>query len=594
MDGPIANPLAYLYRAADMLMIDRYRSRRQAELREQDWVEGEGPSRSPAPNAQWRRARPPNRSPPRWRAWGSDRDRLSPRSGRRYSPASGGGRTGCQYQHRRKRSPYGGPCAGRAEGTDRMSQDRLSPAHGVDTVALDWALRMADPARADWDAFTDWLEADPAMRAVRPGGRDPAGRRGGAVGAARGRGARRDRAGAGARATASAALDRRGHGGGADRAIGVSAWQDRPQPYAVETAAGETRRIPLSDGSSVTLAGLSRVELDHAERAGRCWLAARRCSRCGMMRSTPCGSGRALALVDLGTVFDVRMGGQTRVAVAEGAVMVDPKGAALRLDAGQAVTVDGDRLTRSAVEPEEVGGWREGRLAFDGAPLGMVGGGCVALPGPAGDGRARHRRAALPGDDRPGSGPARSGGAGAADGCEGAAGGDRLDAGTARVRSIGGGIGCLVAVVAAMPATAADRVSLDLPAGTVGAQVMALGRVARANIVVPDAGLWRRPVPALRGALSVEQALAAIARGSGARVEALGPGSWRLTPRLRSPAPKPKPRPRRQRTYKARMSSSPPASATRPATTLQGRWCRWRGPIWNWAGRAARRSWPTG
>jgi len=111
------------------------------------------------------------------------------------------------------------------------------------------------------------------------------------------------------------------------------------------------------------------------------------------------------------------------------------------------------------------------------------------------------------------------------------------------VKSIGGGIGCLVAVVAAMPATAADRVSLDLPAGTVGAQVMALGRVARANIVVPDAGLWRRPVPPLRGALSVEQALAAIVRGSGARVEALGPGSWRLTPRLRSPAPKPKPRP---------------------------------------------------
>ena len=99
-----------------------------------------------------------------------------------------------------------------------------------------------------------------------------------------------------------------------------------------------------------------------------------------------------------------------------------------------------------------------------------------------------------------------------------------------------------MAVVAAIPATAADRVSLDLPAGTVGAQVMALGRAARANIVVPDAGLWRRPVPRLRGALSVEQALAAIARGSGARVEALGPGSWRLTPRPRSPAPKPPPR----------------------------------------------------
>lgn len=50
MDGPIANPLAYLYRAADMLMIDRYRSRRQAALREQDWVEGEG--LEPPPGAE--------------------------------------------------------------------------------------------------------------------------------------------------------------------------------------------------------------------------------------------------------------------------------------------------------------------------------------------------------------------------------------------------------------------------------------------------------------------------------------------------------------------------------------------------------------
>lgn len=37
VDEPIANPLAYLYRAADLLMIDRYRSRRQAERRDQAW-----------------------------------------------------------------------------------------------------------------------------------------------------------------------------------------------------------------------------------------------------------------------------------------------------------------------------------------------------------------------------------------------------------------------------------------------------------------------------------------------------------------------------------------------------------------------------
>ena len=39
-DVPIANPIAYLYRAADLLMIDRYRSRRQADRRDQAWEDG--------------------------------------------------------------------------------------------------------------------------------------------------------------------------------------------------------------------------------------------------------------------------------------------------------------------------------------------------------------------------------------------------------------------------------------------------------------------------------------------------------------------------------------------------------------------------
>lgn len=50
--GPIAQPLAYLYRAANNLMLDRYRSDRQATLREKDWSEATGttfPGRSDAP-----------------------------------------------------------------------------------------------------------------------------------------------------------------------------------------------------------------------------------------------------------------------------------------------------------------------------------------------------------------------------------------------------------------------------------------------------------------------------------------------------------------------------------------------------------------
>jgi RNA polymerase sigma-70 factor (ECF subfamily) len=42
LDGPIGNPMAYLFRAADMLMIDRYRARRQAEQRDQSWSDAQG------------------------------------------------------------------------------------------------------------------------------------------------------------------------------------------------------------------------------------------------------------------------------------------------------------------------------------------------------------------------------------------------------------------------------------------------------------------------------------------------------------------------------------------------------------------------
>ena len=52
--GPIASPLAYLYRAVNLLMIDRYRSQRQASRREVEWTaanldEG-GRSEAPLPD----------------------------------------------------------------------------------------------------------------------------------------------------------------------------------------------------------------------------------------------------------------------------------------------------------------------------------------------------------------------------------------------------------------------------------------------------------------------------------------------------------------------------------------------------------------
>jgi len=53
--GPVASPLSYLFRTADLLMIDRYRAIRQAKKRERDWTEASGgavPGVSDAPSAE--------------------------------------------------------------------------------------------------------------------------------------------------------------------------------------------------------------------------------------------------------------------------------------------------------------------------------------------------------------------------------------------------------------------------------------------------------------------------------------------------------------------------------------------------------------
>ncbi len=52
--GPVAAPVAYLFRTADLLMIDRYRSERQARRRDRDWSEAGAtvPGVSDAPSSE--------------------------------------------------------------------------------------------------------------------------------------------------------------------------------------------------------------------------------------------------------------------------------------------------------------------------------------------------------------------------------------------------------------------------------------------------------------------------------------------------------------------------------------------------------------
>jgi RNA polymerase sigma-70 factor (ECF subfamily) len=55
--GPVTAPLSYLFRTADLLMIDRFRSVRQSGVRDRDWTEvntGDPPGVSAEPSAERR------------------------------------------------------------------------------------------------------------------------------------------------------------------------------------------------------------------------------------------------------------------------------------------------------------------------------------------------------------------------------------------------------------------------------------------------------------------------------------------------------------------------------------------------------------
>jgi len=54
--GPVAQPLSYLYRAANNLMLDRYRSQQQAVKRDRDWTETAttAPGQSDEPSSERR------------------------------------------------------------------------------------------------------------------------------------------------------------------------------------------------------------------------------------------------------------------------------------------------------------------------------------------------------------------------------------------------------------------------------------------------------------------------------------------------------------------------------------------------------------
>lgn len=87
-----------------------------------------------------------------------------------------------------------------------------------------------------------------------------------------------------------------------------------------------------------------------------------------------------------------------------------------------------------------------------------------------------------------------------------------------------------LAVMAVAPmAHARETVTIDLPAGTLGQSLTALGQQTGVSINVAHPPLWARPVRAVRGTMPMERALERLLRGTGGVAIPLNGSSWRIT-----------------------------------------------------------------
>jgi transmembrane sensor len=248
----------------------------------------------------------------------------------------------------------------------------MNPDQRIQKEALSWAALTADPDFGDWDGFTTWLEQDAAHAhaydEVQFAIDDAAGLLEIGAGASP------------APEPAPAANDNppvrlfAGRGAWLGGAIAASLvmfvtfllWPGARGDMIYTTAPGETRLIALDDGSTVELGGGSRIAIlggggrQAQLEAGQALFTIRHDENDPFMLTV--GSE---TLVDAGTIFDVRMNaGGLDLAVAEGAVIVNPEAQAIVVDAGKRAVLASGAYTVSAVAPVEVGEWSRGRITF--------------------------------------------------------------------------------------------------------------------------------------------------------------------------------------------------------------------------------------
>ncbi|MBA2932553.1 FecR domain-containing protein [Sphingomonas sp. CGMCC 1.13654] len=239
--------------------------------------------------------------------------------------------------------------------------------------ALDWVRRITDPDFSAWDAHLQWLEDDPcnaetfdrvSLEMEGATSRLPA-----------------------AGPTPPAPLVANdNHAAGKRRHWAIGTWVSGsiaaiaaalllwPRPDVggarlIATSPGVPRDIALADGTKIALNGAGRMRIDNdrsiALLDGEAFFEVRHHSDHPFRLQV---GGRVIQ--DVGTAFDVSISpGSTRVSVREGAVAIDPEAENIRLAAGQEarIGVDGEIIRTSVQQGSAIGGWRDGRLVYQGA-----------------------------------------------------------------------------------------------------------------------------------------------------------------------------------------------------------------------------------
>ena len=248
----------------------------------------------------------------------------------------------------------------------------------VDAIA--WHVRLGSANEEEWEAFTAWLESDPSHREVYDAVEDADADLEAALGS---------RPVIAGRPTPAATQDsrpaRRWRLAGALAAVAaillilVFAYPAAPPGRLLvptQTAAGETRSVALADGSRIHLNGETRVLLDKADPRVARIEKGEAVFEVAHDAAHPftiwVGDTR---IQDAGTVFNVSLAPSGfEIAVAEGAVVVNPEAENVTLKQGRSLFVPADNGPAIAadVDPRSVASWRRGELIYSAEPLANV------------------------------------------------------------------------------------------------------------------------------------------------------------------------------------------------------------------------------